>query len=153
MPELTNDGAEMIYRNSCCSLYFKTWIYLLKKIIYIDNLRILRECPWERTTMYNEDDEEIEILPVIDLMGTRSFWPSFVTDDNFGEVFFNLKFLWEVHCNNNQFEIFRIGPGNLGIRTRKQVGKKNSYYVSLNKHRSGLWMVHQDLDFEDVYIF
>jgi hypothetical protein len=28
--------------------------------------------------------------PVIDLMGSRILWPSFVTDDNFGEVFFDL---------------------------------------------------------------
>ena len=49
MPELTDDGAEMIYRNSCVTTYFKTWIFLLKKIIYIDNLRILRDCPWEET--------------------------------------------------------------------------------------------------------
>jgi hypothetical protein len=27
----------------------------------------------------------------------------YVTDDNFGEVFFDLKFLWEVHCNSDQF--------------------------------------------------
>ena len=124
MPELSNDGADIIYRNTCVTIYFKTWIYLLKKIIYIDNLRILRKCPWEQTTMFDWDDEEIYIPPVIDLMGDRNFWPSFVTDDNFGEVFFNLKFLWEVHCNSDHFEIFRIGPGNLGIRARKQE-KKN----------------------------
>ena len=113
-------GADIIYRNTCVTLYFKTWILLIKKIIYIDNLRILRECPWEPTSYFNEEDKEIYVPPKIDLMGNRFLWPSFVTDDNFGEVFFNLKFLWESHCNSNQFEIYRIAPGSLGLRVRKQ---------------------------------
>ena len=150
MPELTDDGAEMIYRNSCVTIYFKTWIFLLKKIIYIDDLRILRDCPWEQSWEINLENKIVYNPPLIDLMGTRTFWPSFVTDDNFGEVFFDLKYLWEVHCNNNQYEIFRVGPGNLGIRARKQLKKKE--FVSLNEHRNGLWMVHQDLDFEDLYV-
>ena len=77
MTELNDDGTEMIYRNSCVTLYFKTWIFLIKKIIYIDNLRILRECPWEQTIEYDMLEQEIIIPPKIDLMGTRSFWPSF----------------------------------------------------------------------------
>jgi len=92
MPELSDDGAEIIYRNDCVELYFKSWIYLVKKIIYIDNLRILRECPWECSRLINEFNKELEIEPVLNLMGDRSLWASFINDFNFSEVFFQLKF-------------------------------------------------------------
>ena len=83
MPELSDQGAEMIYRNTCVELYFKSWIFLLKKIIYIDALRILRECPWEETIIYDElnNDKIIYVPPVLDLMQNRFNWPCFVTDD------------------------------------------------------------------------
>ena len=154
MPELSDEGAEMIYRNTCVELYFKSWIFLLKKIIYIDNLRILRECPWEATVTYDalNNDKKVYVAPVLDLMQNRFNWPCFVTDDNFRDVFFQLKYLWEVHCNNKFFEIYRIGPGNLGIRSREILSKtsKKPKAISLNNHRDSFWMVFQDLDFEDV---
>jgi hypothetical protein len=128
LPELSDEGAEMIYRNTCCELYFKTWIFLVKKIIYIDHLRILRECPWIPTVLYDscENDKEIYVPPAIDLMQNRYNWPCFITDDNLAEVFFQFKYLWEVHCNNEFFEIYRIGPGNLGVRARK-IGSSKAF--------------------------
>jgi hypothetical protein len=84
------------------------------------------------------NDKKVYVPPVLDLMQNIFNWPCFVTDDNFGEVFFQLKYLWEVHCNNKFFEIYRIGPGNLGIRARLLKISKKPKTISLNKHRSDL---------------
>jgi hypothetical protein len=101
MPELSDTGADMIYRNTCVESYFKTWIYLVKKIIYDDDLRPLRLCPWEPQSYHDAKNHEIYVPPKIDLIQNRFNWPCFVTDDSLPEFCFQLKYLWEIHCNND----------------------------------------------------
>ena len=105
MPELSDEGAEIIYRNDCVDLYFKTWIYLVKKIIYVDEFRILSDCPWEPTYITEGMNENVEVFPKIQLMENRFLWPCFIHDRNLCEVFFQLKFLWNEHSNNKYIEI------------------------------------------------
>ena len=150
MPEISNEGANAVYRSNCVELYFKCWVFLLKTIVYIDHLRELRDCPWEPTYSEKENGKIVEVEPILDIVGNPTLWPSFCNDDNFQEIFFQLKFLWEAHCNNPKFEIFRIKEGELGLRARKKSNEK--CVISLQTMRASLWMVSQALPIEVVFL-